>query len=130
MNMITKVELWKQTIEVVRIPRQLVKVDHGVEVPGSADPFIYRLPIGLILRAGMVVLESHEGHNRGADYFDPVRMGTRDHLLVSGNHAANHVLVFGCGNASVARQHSQVVHPFQCDYPPHSRLGEHIVIET
>src|SRR6185503_1417030 len=128
--MIAEIELRMQAIGMARIARQLVEVDNRIEVSGGSNPLIHGLPIGLNLRPGMVVLGSHERHDGGANYLDSMRMSTGDNLLIGITQAADFFGVFSSGDAVVSGQHSEIIHPFQHNYPLHSWLCEDIVVEA
>lgn len=56
MQVIATVICGQETIRMIRITDDIIKINHSIEVPGGADPMVHCLPVGLTQRAGMIVI--------------------------------------------------------------------------
>ena len=56
MKVITAIISGQQSLRMLRVTQRGIEVDHGVEVPRAANPLIYRQPVGLAQRDGMVIV--------------------------------------------------------------------------
>jgi len=128
--MIAGIECGLQTVGMIRIARDLIEVDHRVEVAGSSNPFVHGLPVGLTGRSGVIVARTGKRQQRRTDHFDAMRVSASDDLLVGADHPPNQGLVFGALDIAIVRKHANVVDAFENDEIAHPRLRNDVMIKT
>src|SRR5579859_7133154 len=97
------------------ISRDLVEINHSVEMPCGSNPFIYRLPVRFRWWTRMVVVRAGEWQDGRADHLDAMRVRTDDHLRVGCDHSVHQTGVLGFGDIVVASQGSNIVDSLEHD---------------
>src|SRR5579862_5174782 len=90
MNAVTAVVRWIDQIVIVRVPDDLLEVDHRVEVCSVPDPVVDRVPDGCLrwIPTGVVVRRCDivPGNDRDPDHLEPGRFEPFDDLLQASDH--------------------------------------------
>ena len=103
MQVVAAVVGGQETVGVGRIADDLVEVDDGIEVSGSANPGVNCLAIGFAQGAGVVVVGADVRRDCGPVDAQLVGVGARDDLLVGGEDSLDEGGVFVGGHFPVAR---------------------------
>ena len=128
--MIARVKCGFQSLRVLGIARDPVKINDCVEVSWRANPCIDSFAICLRCRARMVISRADERQNRCPKYLDAVRVSAHNHLLVRRGDVTNQCIVLRSWNIVLARQCPDIVDAFEHDQIASGGLGEHVMIET
>jgi hypothetical protein len=114
----------------LRIADDGVEVDECIEVPGSADPCVDGLAVGLAEWSGVLVVGARIRRDGGSVDSKAMSVGAFDELLVGGDEAVYEVGVVRGGHFSRAGESAEIVYALEDDDPADSGRSEDVTIEA
>src|SRR5579872_3507146 len=130
MQMIARVVGGKESLGMLGIPRQFVEIDHAIEMPGSPNPVVDGLTVGIRTMQRMIVFGPDKRKNRRTEYAHSVGVRAKDNLLICGKDPVNQSRVCSRTDVSITRQAAEIVHSFEHNQVAYARLAEDIAIKA
>src|SRR5581483_4990375 len=129
MKMIARIICRQQAFGMLRIAHDLVEIDHGVKMPGGANPIIDGSPVSLVGGGRMIVGRTSKRQDGSADHFDVISVRARHNLLVCRKNSPDQNIMLRARDVAFASQHANVIDSFEHNQIPDARLRNHIAVQ-